>query len=590
MATTENLYTGNGSTTLFPFTFEYIDQTDVRVSLDGADIIEYSFANETTISIDTAPAVGVAIRIYRATDTNSLPATFFSGSTIQASDLNDNFNVTLFVAQEAQRDSADAGQSLPTAQRAEAKADAAVAIANQAALDASTANDAAANAQLLSVQAEANAQIGISTANTALSTAEATAQLVADASLPLTVPNVASIPSSPSDGDLIEVSDSTGIENFSPLTGLLAGFVGEPALAVRLVYTASGSTWTFQSYRVNDPDARYTTDAEAEAIAAAAVSPVSTTANNAQQAANNALNVANAALPKSGGTMTGVITFAPGQTVPASSVADATETTKGVVLLSDEVDSTVGALDVEPVAATPVAVKTAYDRASVAINTANNASTVAVAAETTANGFADDIETANTNAADALAAAEFAATRPGVYIPQADVEIVGDIANVWNIASLNGGSTEPWMKIEIVFRNVNINGDDNLLVQVGDADGNFLTTGYQAASGGGPAGNQKVVEDASGFVIGREDSDADINGRMTISWLPDADGGNGEIVQDHVIGWKSNSEKETWSGGGFMGTTALAALNGFPVRFRILAANGNLFRKGRIVSRLYSRF
>ena len=587
MATTENLYTGNGATTLFPFTFEYIDQTDVRVSLDGADITEYSFANETTISIDTAPAVGVAIRIYRSTDTNSLPATFFSGSTIQASDLNDNFNVTLFVAQEAQRDSADAGESLPTAQRAEAKADAAVATANQAALDASTANDAAANAQILAIQADNNAQIGISTANTALSTAEATAQLVADASLPLTVPDVASIPSSPGDGDLIEVSDSTGIENFSPLTGLTPDFEGEPALAVRLVYTASGSTWTFQSYRVNDPDDRYTTDAEAEAIAADAVAPVSLAANNAQTAADNAQASADAALPKSGGTMTGVITFAAGQVVPATSIADATETTKGVVLLSDDVNSTRSTTNAT--AATPAAVKTAYDRASVAINTANNAATTATNAETTANGFAADIATANTNAADALAAANFAASRPGLYVPQADIEVTPNVANVFNIASINGGSTEPWMKIEIVFRNVNISGSDGLLVQVGDAGGNFITTGYQSASQshGNGSGDDYSEE---GFLIRRGDNDADVSGRMTISWLPGANQGNGELVQDHTTGWRGGSEKGTAYGGGFLGTSQLNNLNGFPVRFRMLSSNGNLFTKGRVVTRLYSRY
>ena len=65
MATTQNTYTGNGSLTEYSFTFPYLEESDVKVSLDGVDqaTSEYSFANATTISFNTAPANGVAIRI-----------------------------------------------------------------------------------------------------------------------------------------------------------------------------------------------------------------------------------------------------------------------------------------------------------------------------------------------------------------------------------------------------------------------------------------------------------------------------------------------------------------------------------------------
>jgi hypothetical protein len=33
MATTQNTYTGNGSTTNYSFTFEYLDQSDVKAEL-----------------------------------------------------------------------------------------------------------------------------------------------------------------------------------------------------------------------------------------------------------------------------------------------------------------------------------------------------------------------------------------------------------------------------------------------------------------------------------------------------------------------------------------------------------------------------
>ena len=61
MATTENTYTGNGSTTLYSFTFPYIEESDVYVSLDGSATTAYSYANATQIEFNTAPASGVAI-------------------------------------------------------------------------------------------------------------------------------------------------------------------------------------------------------------------------------------------------------------------------------------------------------------------------------------------------------------------------------------------------------------------------------------------------------------------------------------------------------------------------------------------------
>jgi hypothetical protein len=98
----ENYFTGDGSTTSYNLTFEYIDETDVKVSLDGViqATTEYSFANATTILFDTAPTNGVEIRIYRDTDVDELKSTFFAGSSIRAQDLNKNFEQNNFAVQE----------------------------------------------------------------------------------------------------------------------------------------------------------------------------------------------------------------------------------------------------------------------------------------------------------------------------------------------------------------------------------------------------------------------------------------------------------------------------------------------------------
>lgn len=101
MAVTENNYPGNGSETDYSITFEYLDEADIKVSLNGAATTAYTLANATTVSFNTAPANGVAIRIYRETSTESPKATFYPGSAIRAQDLNDNQSQVLYVAQEA---------------------------------------------------------------------------------------------------------------------------------------------------------------------------------------------------------------------------------------------------------------------------------------------------------------------------------------------------------------------------------------------------------------------------------------------------------------------------------------------------------
>ena len=100
MALTDNRYTGNGSTVLYSFTFPYLEVADIKVSLDGTLTTAYTLANATTIQFNTAPANGVAIRIYRDTDDETLPAQFYPGSAIRAQDLNENFTQNLYVTQE----------------------------------------------------------------------------------------------------------------------------------------------------------------------------------------------------------------------------------------------------------------------------------------------------------------------------------------------------------------------------------------------------------------------------------------------------------------------------------------------------------
>jgi hypothetical protein len=100
MAITQNTYTGNGSTTLFSFTFPYLNTSDVQVEVADVLTTAYTFANATTIQFTTAPAAGARVRIYRVTNTESPESVFYPGSAIRAQDLNNNATQTLYSVQE----------------------------------------------------------------------------------------------------------------------------------------------------------------------------------------------------------------------------------------------------------------------------------------------------------------------------------------------------------------------------------------------------------------------------------------------------------------------------------------------------------
>lgn len=219
MATTSQSHTGDGSTTNYTLQFEYVKQSDVKATLDGTATTAFTFANATTLSFNTAPASGVAIKITRETDLNNISATFFPGSAIKAEDLNSNFEQTLFVSQESNN------------------------LATAASSDVST--------------ALTNSSTALSTANTASTNATNALNAVNNVVAYTVVANVSSLPASPSDGDRVEVTDSTNAESTSSITGLPSNFVGASGLNLRLQYSSSSAKFVFVDYIVQDPDSRY---------------------------------------------------------------------------------------------------------------------------------------------------------------------------------------------------------------------------------------------------------------------------------------------------------------------------------------------
>jgi hypothetical protein len=107
MAIVENLYTGDGTTTLFPFSFPYVSQDDVKVSVNDNLVTNYIFSTASSIQFLSAPGSGIEIRIYRNTYADETEATIFPGSAIRARDLNQNFTQALYSIQELR------GQTVP---------------------------------------------------------------------------------------------------------------------------------------------------------------------------------------------------------------------------------------------------------------------------------------------------------------------------------------------------------------------------------------------------------------------------------------------------------------------------------------------
>ena len=122
MAVTYNDNGGSvdGSNKAFTFTFPYLKTEDVKVALNGKTQATTKYAvstsptkitfNNTSIDAtvqesDGAPKTGVNVRIYRKTDCGAPKAVFAPGSTLRASDINNNQEQALFSAQEMQTQS-----------------------------------------------------------------------------------------------------------------------------------------------------------------------------------------------------------------------------------------------------------------------------------------------------------------------------------------------------------------------------------------------------------------------------------------------------------------------------------------------------
>ena len=94
-----NTYTGNGSTTGYAITWNYLDTTHIKCYLDGTATTDFTVSS-STVTFNSAPANGVTIRIERETPLTSRLVDFQDGSVLTESDLDKSANQNFYVAQE----------------------------------------------------------------------------------------------------------------------------------------------------------------------------------------------------------------------------------------------------------------------------------------------------------------------------------------------------------------------------------------------------------------------------------------------------------------------------------------------------------
>ena len=110
-------YTGNGSTTAFSITFDYLDATHLTCTVNGVST-SFTLSNGgATATLGSAPASGAAIKFSRTTSQATRLTDYVAGSVLKESDLDTDSKQAFFMAQEGiDTISSKLGQSTSTFQ------------------------------------------------------------------------------------------------------------------------------------------------------------------------------------------------------------------------------------------------------------------------------------------------------------------------------------------------------------------------------------------------------------------------------------------------------------------------------------------
>ena len=100
MALTYVQYTGDGVTKQYTLSFPYLSKDHVFVRVDGTSV-PFTWLNDSTVVLDTAPEIGQVLSIYRATPRYESLVTFKAGAGFREQDLNLMTTQVFYIVQES---------------------------------------------------------------------------------------------------------------------------------------------------------------------------------------------------------------------------------------------------------------------------------------------------------------------------------------------------------------------------------------------------------------------------------------------------------------------------------------------------------
>jgi microcystin-dependent protein len=230
MALTYQNYSGTGSLTTFPISFDWLSQSDVDVSVGGVLKTlgtDYTIVNKNVV-FTVAPSSGAVIKIARGTNIATRNVDFTNGSRLDETDLDNDSKQAFYLIQELS-DRADTGLSKNTAGNFDAGGNKIVAVSEpSSSSDAATKNYVDAAALAFALGAIPNASI------TALKLAAGAA--AGNLGFTPVAPNDSRLTDSrtPVDGSVVIASLAAAVQALLVPTGVIIPFGG---------YTSPSSAW-----------------------------------------------------------------------------------------------------------------------------------------------------------------------------------------------------------------------------------------------------------------------------------------------------------------------------------------------------------
>jgi len=199
----------DGSTDEFDVTFPYISQTHVKVELNGTLTTDFTFISSSRIQMDSMPASGDDILIYRATSPSTRLVDYQSGSILSEEILDTDSLQAFYLAQEA-NDVATYVINRDSNNNWDATNNKIVNVSNPTtAQDAATKSyvDGVITTNAANVTAAQTAQTAAETAKTAAETAQTAAETALDSFTDIYLGAFATDPATDNDGDALTAGD-----------------------------------------------------------------------------------------------------------------------------------------------------------------------------------------------------------------------------------------------------------------------------------------------------------------------------------------------------------------------------------------------